>query len=88
MTIIIGSGANFTITEIDGKPAAQVEAILICSRVKYISDASGLQKTYDNFDFRFTASPKALKLLAKQLHEMADEAEELEGRTKFSPEEE
>jgi hypothetical protein len=86
MNELIGHSANVMLAETDkGRLIATVELVLLVSEPKYQSDPSGFVKTRSVTDIRFATGAKGLRALAKELGELADDAEELEERASLKP---
>jgi hypothetical protein len=62
-----------------------VELVLLVSEPKYQIDPGGFVKVRSITDLRFSAGTKGLRMLAKELGELADDAEELESRASLKP---
>lgn len=78
MTQLLGSARNVMMLANEGEVAAFVEVILLLSKPIYKYQPGGFAKSQEISDMRFMADVKGLRGLAKQLEEMAKEAEELE----------
>ena len=86
MNELIGRSANVMLAETEkGRLMATVELVLLVSEPKYQSDPSGFVKTRSVTDIRFATGAKGLRALAKELDELAGDAEELEGRASLKP---
>lgn len=86
MNELIGHSANVMLAETTkGKLIATVELVLLVSEPKYQSDPTGFVKTRSITDIRFATGAKGLRGLAKELGDLADDAEELEDRASLKP---
>ena len=86
MNELIGHSANVMLAETaKGKLIATVELVLLVSEPKYQSDPTGFVKTRSITDIRFATGAKGLRELAKELGDLADDAEELEDRASLKP---
>jgi hypothetical protein len=86
MNELIGHSANVMLAETEkGRLISTVELVLLVSEPKYQSDPSGFVKTRLVTDIRFATGAKGLRALAKELGELADDAEELEDRASLKP---
>lgn len=81
MNELIGHSANVMLAEIDNGLVATIELVLLVSEPKY----HGFVKTRSVTDIRFATGTKGLRALAKELGELADDAEELEERASLKP---
>ena len=88
MNELIGHSANMMLAETTkGRLLATVELVLLVSEPKYQSDPTGFVKTRSITDVRFATGAKGLRALAKDLVELANDAEELEDRASLKAQE-
>lgn len=86
MNELIGHTANVMLAETNkGRLTATVELVFLVSEPKYQADMTGFVKTRSTTDVRFATSAQGLRNMAKELGELADEAEELEERASLKP---
>lgn len=79
MKELSGHSANFYLVETNGgKLRAQVELILLVSEPRYQAEVGGFAKSRVISDVRLHAGAESLRRLAKDLGELADQAERLE----------
>lgn len=79
MQIYAGIAHNKMLDEPDSKGdcGPMIEVIILTNCPEYAYGAGGLQKTYRLADARFLATPDALRELAKNLTDMAADAESM-----------
>ncbi len=85
MELLLGSARNICHTIMDGKAVPSVEVVLITEKPKWSVDAGGtIRNSSEVTHMRFMASTHALREVAKNLIDVADEADAEAARIKVA----